>query len=241
MRKENDNSLWMLAQLPFPNKEMLEYEFSISKKEDIEPDIYKKERDLLEVGVFKELLKPNIKILDIGCGHGMLLYRIQMLNKTASLYGTEPSEYRSKYATESLDGKASIYTTTIEKTFFEKNYFDYIICMAVIEHVSNPFLLVEKMYDWLKQDGKIIMSFTNADGLVPRLNLHKWRSAESCHQWLPGKRTAFKLLDEIGFKVIKYFTYGGFPAPRTFFQEIINKFAKLINMGDVLTLVGEKK
>lgn len=237
-RKKEGKALWMMAQLPFPDEKFINYrpDEPIDKNQAL-GDREKAKQNLSELGVLDDFRKVGLKVLDIGSGNGNTL---GVLPTTSLLYGIEPSKKRREFAQENYPW-VNFFAQPLEDVKLDDQFFDYIISFATFEHLRNPQLLIQRMYQWLKPDGKIILSFTNSGGIIPRLNLNEWRNADPEHQWLPSKKTAFKLLDKEGFKVIKYFTYGGIPAPRGFFKEILNKLIKLFNMGDILFLVARKK
>jgi 2-polyprenyl-3-methyl-5-hydroxy-6-metoxy-1,4-benzoquinol methylase len=244
-KKARDN-LWMIAQLPFPEENYIEYCENLPiKEEQFISDCKKSKRNLQELGVLKEIENSTkkLKILDIGFGNGNAIKTILDANKNCLMFGIEPSKNRFNFAYEKFIRDENVYLiySTLEDYISDSNMYDYILSLATVEHLKNPLLLIQKMYELLAPNGKIILTFTNSEGLIPRLNLSKWRSADPEHHWLPGKKSMFKLLDYAGFKVLKYFTYGGISSPRNFLQEILNRLLKIFNLGDILVLIAEKK
>ena len=100
------------------------------------------------------------KILEIGCGTGYLMYRLEKLG--AKTIGIEPGdshkEYHEKYGVEVIDG------------FFPseqlKDKYDIIIFYGVLEHITNTneFLLSLKKY--LSKKGEIILAVPDCEEYI---------------------------------------------------------------------------
>jgi SAM-dependent methyltransferase len=97
--------------------------------------------------------KKNNKVLEIGCGYGVLLNKIKSLDKT----GIETNKYAVNYCQKNklnviLDKK-------IEKRIkFNSNTFDFIIMNEVIEHFHNPNAVLKECHRILKTKGKIVIT-----------------------------------------------------------------------------------
>ncbi|MEM4326169.1 MAG: class I SAM-dependent methyltransferase [Candidatus Pacearchaeota archaeon] len=100
----------------------------------------------------------NKKILDYGCGDGALAYLLW--KRGAKVYGIDNSEIAIKYAIE----KHKQYNTDCHfelanyETTFENNYFDFVICADVIEHVLEPLRLIKEIKRVLKIGGYTVVS-----------------------------------------------------------------------------------
>ena len=108
---------------------------------------------------FKQVAKfipENSKILDIGCGDGSI---INFLNKP-NYYGVDGDEKNIK-ALLSKNIKAKKIDFNKEKIPFEKERFDFILILDILEHVVNPRELLKEAKDRLKENGKIIVTLPN--------------------------------------------------------------------------------
>jgi ubiquinone/menaquinone biosynthesis C-methylase UbiE len=97
------------------------------------------------------------KILEVGCGAGHILERIQK----GKLYGIDISDIQIKRATERLGNKVVLVKSPGEKIPYEDGYFDKLLCSEVIEHVLDPTPLLVEMKRVLKDEGILSLSIPN--------------------------------------------------------------------------------
>jgi 2-polyprenyl-3-methyl-5-hydroxy-6-metoxy-1,4-benzoquinol methylase len=90
------------------------------------------------------------KVLDIGCRDGALR---SYLGSGVQYHGIEiVKEYASQYVkTQDIS----------EGTEFENDTFDYIFCIEVLEHVINPYFVLNEIKRILKPGGFLILSVPN--------------------------------------------------------------------------------
>lgn len=104
-------------------------------------------------------IEKSINVLEIGCGIGATLLEIKNIYKNSSVYGIEISESAGTLAKNTGD----VLIADIEKVQlnYNKNFFDYIILGDVLEHLVNPWKIVNELKRYLKKDGSLISSIPN--------------------------------------------------------------------------------
>lgn len=102
----------------------------------------------------------NLRILEIGCGTGYLLYRLKCLG--GDVLGLEPGAHGQA-------GKVK-YDVPVIKDFFPSDHlkekFDLIIIYAVLEHIEKPTEFLRLIGEHLVKDGKIILSVPNCEPYI---------------------------------------------------------------------------
>ena len=103
----------------------------------------------------------DIKILDIGCGGGLLSEPLSRLG--ASVTGIDASERNIKIAKMHLNqSKLNIdyYCSSPEK-FITKEKFDVVLNMEIVEHVDNVDFFLLKSSELLKKNGLMFIATLN--------------------------------------------------------------------------------
>lgn len=101
----------------------------------------------------------SIRVLEIGCGCGETLMRIKYLFPNAEVHGVESVPEIAELGAKKTDIICgNVETMTIP---FEKNYFDYIIAADVLETMVLPEKVLGKLKDYLKPEGKMLVSLSN--------------------------------------------------------------------------------
>jgi len=140
------------------------------------------------------------KILDIGCSFGGFLSFSKLMGFDP--YGVEISDYSREYAQNEL-GKGRVFKNINGN--FEKNFFDVITMIEVIEHLDNPLFFLNTCYDILKKDSVLVIQTADMNGLQAR------KAGIDYHYFIPyhlhffPSKTLVNKLKEIGFKKIKVF------------------------------------
>ncbi|MGJ8667755.1 MAG: class I SAM-dependent methyltransferase [Patiriisocius sp.] len=97
--------------------------------------------------------------LDVGCSNGEFGAAIK--NKCgAEVWGIEPFEQFGKLAIDKLD---TVFISSVEGAIekLPNNYFDVIYFNDVLEHLLDPYSILEKLKIKLKSDGHVISSIPN--------------------------------------------------------------------------------
>ena len=109
----------------------------------------------------EKLPLKDIKILDIGCGGGLLSEPLSRLGATVT--GIDASDRNIKIAKMHLEkSKLDIdyYCSSPEK-FVAKEKFDVVLNMEIVEHVDNVDFFLFKSSELLKKDGLMFIATLN--------------------------------------------------------------------------------
>ena len=103
-----------------------------------------------------EIIKPNSKVLDLGCGDGLLLKELVLKKKVNGL-GIEISIEKIKSC---LNSGISVIQEDLNDGLkeFKDNTFDFIVLSQTLEYVADPVYLIQEM---LRVGKKVVISFEN--------------------------------------------------------------------------------
>jgi len=138
--------------------------------------------------LFLRALKKGQKILDVGCGNGLLVPGV--MNKGAVYTGSDISERliaiaRKKYDKEIKEKKANFVVADAVKLPFKKNSFDIAVSFSVLHHIPSEVLRVKffrEIKRVLKPGGTAIVSVWN---LLNPWPLERFKIEEQLNNPLP--------------------------------------------------------
>jgi 2-polyprenyl-3-methyl-5-hydroxy-6-metoxy-1,4-benzoquinol methylase len=113
--------------------------------------------------------KGGLKVLDIGCGNGVLLRQFQ--KRGCVCFGSDPSPWAREYAEQygyTMLGR-------IEQASIAPNFFDIITATSTLEHVARPLEHLKHVVAAVKEGGIIYLTVPNYGSLPIRLRLVKGR------------------------------------------------------------------
>lgn len=158
--------------------------------------------------VLKEIPEKS-KVLDLGCGDGVLLEMLQE-KKQVKGYGVEISEEGVSLC---LEKGLYCYQADIDEglTDYRKNSFDYVILNQTIQNTKRPDYVIKEV---LRIGKKIIISFPNFGYIQTRLHLllqgtmpvndllpYEWYNSPNIH--LLTIKDMRKMSGEFDFKILK--------------------------------------
>jgi len=151
------------------------------------------------------LIAPNSRVLDVGCGTGVITEIIQ--NRcAASIVGIEPDAERARQAVaRGLD----VYQGFLSAEFVRQHGpFDFVVFADVLEHLPNPAQLVRLAREGLKPRGCIVVSvpnvahwFVRMDLLAGRFNYQDSGIMDATHLRWFTRRTIREFIEREGFEV----------------------------------------
>lgn len=138
------------------------------------------------------------KILDVGCGGGSYLHRLQQWGW--HVWGLEPSEAGARQAQSlGLDVKRAL----LEDARFEDEFFDVIRLDNVLEHLPNPKTTLREIHRILKPDGLVYLTVPNTRSLVFWLFRENWYALDAPRHVISYSPPTLKILAEFsGFEIV---------------------------------------
>lgn len=181
------------------------------------------------VGMLSEELRPHHRVLEVGCGTGLLTK--ELTRSGAKVFSLDISQDLLKLAKDKAgDEKIVFFCSSAYELGFKENAFDYVVGMSVLHHLDIDKALKE-FSRVLKDGGKIIFSEPNM--LNPHIFLERTFFRERFHN--TPDETAFirfslkRKLKEYKFRDIKIAPFD-FLYPRTPLRlaDTVNALSRII-------------
>lgn len=164
----------------------------------------------LRYNFLKSYLKKGMKVLDVGCGIGQLLFILK--NAGMVVQGINPEDKYSSYGRQKFG--LDIVTAMFEGAELQENSYDLVIFDHVFEHINDPHSALEKVSSLIMPQGKLFISTNNV--LTPHGFL--WQNFFLDHAVTYSPATIGYLLAMYGFEidtidVSGHVTYEGYHYP----------------------------
>lgn len=171
------------------------------------------------------LVKPKIKILEIGCASGYLSE--QLTKKGCIISGIEinprEAEKATRFCQEVVVGDVES-PATLKKI---KETFDLIILADVLEHLRDPESVLGRLLKFLNEEGRVIISVPNIAFLTNRLLLLKgqfdyteWGVMDKTHLRFFTRDSITTLIKRCGLEIEKFDYIANFTQLPLFMQTL---------------------
>jgi len=147
----------------------------------------------------------NLKILDIGCGDGVLLYLISQKNKSL-LTGIDLDQDSLKIATTKV--KAKFIKASAYKLPVKSSSYDYVLASEIIEHLDQPKKMLIEIKRVLKPKGIVIITTPVKLFQKPEDSLHVQEfTVKDINQILRQYFSQIKIITSHPFWLKKFYTF----------------------------------
>lgn len=159
------------------------------------------------------------RILDVGCGTGLLGRALKADQRNRRVVGITHSEEEAALAREVLDQVVVADLETSE--FGDLGEFDCVICSHVLEHLRNPEVVLARLQGVLAPSGTLLVALPNAlywrqrlQFLAGRFRYTQGGLMDSTHVVFFDWSTARGLVGKAGLQLTGSAAEGGFPGSR---------------------------
>lgn len=159
-------------------------------------------------------LKQNLRVLEVGCGNGYILKKIQE-KRNVEMYGFDLSEKKVEMA-KKVGIIAKVHDAT-KKFPYEDNFFDVVVCSEVLEHLFFPEECIMNINRCLKKDGILIITTPNLAFLWSRFSLLLRGTTEYIDYEFEKEHIRFytqmsltNMVERCGLKVVNFMGAGFF-------------------------------
>jgi len=245
--KNINTSLVYTKNFKSPNYTKYHRDETYEKEKEHFKNIFKKRYSLVKK------FKNSGRVLDVGCSNGTLLEFF--VEDGWEAWGIEPSK-----SYELVDKKIKVIHTKFEDANLKSNFFDVVILNHTLEHVIDPYIVVNKIYKILKKGGIVFIDVPNFGSLSSRILKSKWPFLlTNEHSYHFTKKSLTKILTDADFKQVYSETRSGIFDMEHPFKEVIQSlfsfkkrfFTNLIfapqsfvttkiGMGTALTIIAKK-
>lgn len=150
------------------------------------------------------------RIIDIGCGNGVYAELLKKQTK-AEVWGIEYMDREARVASSKLDkvfsGRCEDFLDELPDQYFDAIYFN-----DVLEHLVDPYMVLDKIKYKLTSDGVVISSIPNVryHNTFMRVLIQKdWKYEDygvmdRTHLRFFTKKSIHRMYDELGYDVITH-------------------------------------
>lgn len=179
-------------------------DFLLKEYKDMKDEVYLKEergrrrtaREVLkEISAFK---KPG-RLLEVGSSAGFFLDEARGLGWEVT--GIEPSKWAADYASSILG--LNIITKEIEAATPPRDYFDVVVMLDTLEHLTEPKAALDKTRQVLRDDGILYIATPDIESTAARIFKNRWWGIKRHHLYYFSRKTLRVLLEQAGFEIMK--------------------------------------
>lgn len=179
-----------------------------------------------------DTIEETGSLLDVGCGTGILLSELAVLNGDINLEGLEFDDNARSVASKSFK---------IYENFNDINVqYDAISMIEVIEHITDPVDFMTSTYRNLKDNGTLFITTPNINSLKSRVEKERYSEINKpFHLVLFSECSLRCLLLNSGFRDIQFIRFAPF-STKNVFEEAKMRLLQALNLYGGLFVVARK-
>lgn len=148
------------------------------------------------------VLQPTDRLLDVGCGTGMLLQRLSAIHPAAQMFGVDPVPEMLERARCRLSPATELREGWAEKLPFAAEQFDTVVSCNMFHYIRQPAVALREMGRVLRPGGQLLITDWCDDYLACRACNLYLRLFSRAHFKIYRAKQCVRLLKESGHKVV---------------------------------------
>lgn len=155
-------------------------------------------------------IKPSMRVLELGYGDGLVTQAL--LKAGADLTVLEGAGNLVKVARDKHPGLSCVHTLFENYLPEPGQHFDLVLVSHVLEHVDDPVLLLQRIYNWMDYAGILVAVVPNKNsvhrqlavlmGLQPELDTLSQRDLMVGHQRVYSLQSLENHIRSAGFEIV---------------------------------------
>ena len=167
--------------------------------------------DIEKLKQYAQKREGRLRILDAGCGTGLLLNRLARLFPSAELHGIDASPDMLAQASQLLQNYPDVHLRRLQLSAetaatlpYPPGYFDLIICSNTLHYFDKPITILQSFKNILAEKGQLILEDYVLLGFPLFWKTLAWaiRLYDPEHRALYSLKAAQQLCQQAGLRVI---------------------------------------
>lgn len=155
-----------------------------------------------------DLIYQGAKVLDLGCATGY--FGKELMLKTRDIYGVELDSYAMNQAKAYYKKIIKSDLNCFDTRQLPKRHFDFILLLDVIEHLTRPKQLLQKITKLLGPNGRLVISTPNilhisvrSRMLLGQFSYEKYGILDETHVHFYTIKSLIDIVGQAGYKLVK--------------------------------------
>ncbi len=175
-------------------------------------DLYYKDKEIhrkLDEFILKFNIKEGARVLDLGCGTGIISGKLSMLTgKGGRVFCCDFSLSVLKVAKEKKQGDLIFICADAKCLPFKYGFFDSIVCFSCFPHFEDKWKIIKNLSQILKRGGFLVIGHLLSSREIAET--HRRVNGAVSRDKMPSKRWMIMNLERTGFKILEFLDKDGF-------------------------------
>ena len=175
-------------------------------------DLHYKDKEIncrLDELIVKFNINKGSKVLDLGCGTGIISGRLyRLIGKKGGVFCCDFSFPMLKAAKKKKEGDLIFICADVKCLPFKYGFFDSIVCFSCFPHFGDKQKVLKDMGQILKRGGSLVISHLLSSRKIAEV--HRRVKGAVSRDKMPSKKWMIMSLERTGFKILEFLDKDGF-------------------------------